>query len=70
MNRFRRKSWALAALLGTGTLFQLAIPSSCIEFGAQTALTSLNVCAVLNCAEGTYFNFCTPVAVFVDCLDP
>ena len=63
-----RKRKLLAAILvfGAGVVFQ-ALPSSCTNYLTQEALASFNFCAVLNCTGGTFFNFCTPVRLLVDC---
>lgn len=68
MNRIRRKLMILTVALGAGTLFQVYTPGGgCLQYGAQIGLTSFDFCAVLNCEPGSFFNFCSPVQLFVDC---
>jgi hypothetical protein len=61
-----KKLWAVIAACGIGTVFQ-ALPSGCAEYYTQLALTSFDVCSVLNCEGGTFFNFCQPRAILADC---
>jgi hypothetical protein len=46
--------------------FQM-LPTGCAEYYTQSVLASFNFCSVFNCEGGTFFNFCEPVALFVDC---
>jgi hypothetical protein len=64
----KRNKKLLAAILvcGAGTVFQ-ALPNGCVNYLTQQVLAGFNTCAVLNCAGGTFFNFCTPVRLLVDC---
>ncbi len=64
--RHRRKLLAIAVALGAGTLFQ-ALPHGCAQYYTAAALSAFNVCAVFNCTGGTYFNLCSPYALFLDC---
>lgn len=69
MFRRRRKSrWLMLAAVG-GTAFQLGLYTNngCIEFPLYTGLTALNFCGIVNCDGGTFFDFCRPVALLVDC---
>lgn len=65
--RLRSRLLSLAALSSAGVLFQL-IPGGCARFGVEAFLTGVDFCAVFNCSEGTFFNFCDPVLLLVDCL--
>lgn len=68
MLRKSRKALALAALLSAGTLFQTGlVPTGCGAFLAESALVNFNFCSVFNCTSGTFFNFCEPVPLFIDC---
>lgn len=67
MSAYKRKSWLILAVLGGGMLFQL-LPGSCAQALATQALTAFNFCSVLNCDTGQFFDFCQPIALFVDCL--
>lgn len=63
----RKKKLLIAFLVsGAGVVFQLA-PNSCNSYFTAEALSSFNFCAVLNCTGGTFFNFCEPVALLMDC---
>ena len=63
-----RKKKLLVAILvcGAGTVFQ-ALPNSCANYLTSEALSAFNFCSVLNCTGGTFFNFCEPVALLMDC---
>lgn len=66
----RRKRRLLAALMivGAGTAFQTGlVPSGCPQFGAQLGAFMFDWCAVLNCSSGTFFNFCSPAPLLLDC---
>ena len=62
----KKKLWAAILICGAGTVFQ-ALPTSCANYLTAEALSSFNFCAVLNCTGGTFFNFCEPVALLMDC---
>lgn len=67
---FRRSVRLLLITLGVGTAFQLAMePTGCAAFGLNFVLNSVDFCSVLNCQGGTFFDFCNPVVLFVDCLN-
>jgi hypothetical protein len=61
-----RRSWLIPALAGGGVLFQL-LPGSCAQALAIQTVTAFNFCSVLNCDTGQFFDFCRPVALFIDC---
>ncbi len=61
-----RRSWLMLAFAGGGLLFQL-LPGSCIQALAAQTVTAFNFCSVLNCDTGQFFDFCQPVALFIDC---
>jgi len=65
---FRSRYLRLLALLATvsaGTMFQLN--TGCNQLWTGVALSSINFCSILNCTGGTYFNFCSPTVLLVDC---
>lgn len=64
----RRSSRWLATLVActVGTVFQI-FPTGCGNFAGQFALQAFDFCSVLNCEGSTFFNFCTPVVLLVDC---
>ncbi|MCA9244371.1 MAG: hypothetical protein KDA32_10475 [Phycisphaerales bacterium] len=64
MRRMRVK--AVVAIIATATVFQLG-PQGCLQFGAYQALSLFDFCGVLNCTQGTFFNFCQPNATLLDC---
>ncbi len=64
MRKMRVK--AFFALCAGATLFQ-AGPNGCLQFGAYEALGIFDFCAILNCTQGTFFNFCEPLATLTDC---
>ncbi len=69
MRKASKKWWMLLAACSAGTLFQTAgFGGGCMQYGAQFAAQAFNVCSVLNCDTGTFFNFCNPIMMFVDCL--
>ncbi len=66
MNRFgRARRWAL--LIATGGFLLQAFPTGCNQFLGATVLTSFDFCSVLNCDSSTFFGFCEPVPVLIDC---
>lgn len=62
----RSKRLALLVALSAGTLFQ-GISTGCGQTLAQFALQAFDACAVLNCADSAFFDFCDPVILFTDC---
>ena len=64
----KRNKKVLAAILmcGVGTLFQ-TLPTGCASYVTQETLAAFNFCAVFNCTGGTFFNFCAPVRLLLDC---
>lgn len=69
MSLFRKKKW-WAALLVSGALVFQNLPSGCAEYYTNMGLTGFNFCSVFNCSGGTYFNFCSPVPMLIDCPQP
>ena len=67
MKKTSGKWWGLAAIGALGTLLQFPT-GGCANLGADFLLSSFDLCAVLNCQGGTFFNFCDPIVLFVDCL--
>lgn len=68
MSKTKRKFLAVMAICGAGTLFQTGlVPSGCVQGLGQTALTTFDICSILNCTGGSFFNPCEPVPIFVDC---
>ena len=67
MKTTSKKWWGLAAIGALGTLFQFPTPG-CAGVGADALFAAFDFCAVLNCQGGTFFNFCDPILLFVDCL--
>jgi len=69
MAKIRRKLAVFTAICTAGVVFQTGgfLPAGCAQFGYETALAVFDACAVLNCTSGTFFNFCSPVQVLVDC---
>jgi hypothetical protein len=64
----RKKMLALFATCSLGTTFQFGFGGGgCAGFAANGALTSFDFCGVVNCAGGSFFNFCSPTALLVDC---
>ncbi len=59
---------ALAAALAAGTLFQVVQTGGCAQIGGELVLQSLNFCTILNCEGSTFFNFCDPIVLLLDCL--
>jgi hypothetical protein len=69
MSIAKKRLLKLLAIATCGTTFQLATePSGCGLYGLYTGLAALDFCQVFNCTGGSFFNFCDPVAIFVDCL--
>jgi hypothetical protein len=69
MFRTRRFKWiALLATLSAGTMMQATF--GCNQLWTGIGLSSFNFCSVLNCTGGTYFNFCSPAVLLVDCPQP
>lgn len=66
MSPTRRKLLATAALLGAATVFQ-ATPGGCARFAVVSGLTAIDFCSILNCQGGTFFDFCEPVPLLIDC---
>jgi hypothetical protein len=64
----RRKFWVLLALCTTATVFQL-FPANCASFIAEGALNAFDFCAVVNCASSTFFDFCNPAPLLLDCFN-
>lgn len=62
----KRKLFALAAISIGACVFQL-LPTGCPQFFLQQGLAIFDACSVLNCTSGTFFNFCDPIVVLVDC---
>lgn len=67
MLKTRRKMLALLGLCSVATVFQ-ALPGSCADGLIYEGLAALDFCAILNCTGGSFFNFCNPVVLFIDCL--
>ncbi len=67
MLKSRRTRWiALLALASAGTAFQVGA-NGCYEYYVNNALVAFDFCSVLNCTGGSFFNFCDPVPLLVDC---
>jgi hypothetical protein len=66
MSAAKRKLLAAVAVLGTATLFQVT-PGGCLRYGTDLGLNSIDFCSIVNCQGGTFFNFCEPVPLLVDC---
>lgn len=69
-----RKSRLRVALatVTAGMMFQFVAPlgttsGGCAQFGLQFAAATFDACAVLNCTEGSFFNFCSPTRLLADC---
>lgn len=73
MSKLRRKKfWTFAAVLGCGTVLDLVtpgiIPRGCADYMVVNLVTAFDVCSVINCDGGTYFDFCNPASpFFTDC---
>ncbi len=68
MSNFRTRCLKMLAIAVAGTAFQLLTqPTGCAQYGVLVALQTLDICSVLNCTGGSFFNFCDPAVIFVDC---
>ncbi|MCG3125977.1 MAG: hypothetical protein CHACPFDD_00805 [Phycisphaerae bacterium] len=67
MKRRTSKWLGMLAAFAAGTVCQI-VPTGCGNFAGQFALQAFDFCSVLNCEGSTFFNFCTPVVLLVDCL--
>ncbi len=65
MSNRRRRLMALVAALGAGVTFQFQ--NGCKDYYALGAVTAVDFCSILNCTGGSFFNFCAPVQLLVDC---
>ncbi len=65
----KRRLWAAALVCSAGLLFQ-ALPGGCAQYYGQLVLNSFDFCSVFNCTGGTFFNFCQPNSIFLDCPVP
>ena len=65
-----RRKLILWTLLAGGTTFQVLQTNGCAEFATSLFLNSVDFCSFLNCTGGSFFNFCEPVAILTDCLEP
>lgn len=61
-----RKLWA-AFVAGTIGLVCQFLPSGCVDYGVTQAVTAFDICSVVNCSGGQFFDFCNPVPLFADC---
>ena len=67
MSMSRRARWvALLAAMSVGTAFQVGT-NGCAQYYTTIALSSFDFCSVFNCSGGTFFDFCNPVPLFVNC---
>jgi hypothetical protein len=66
MSPAKRKLLVTVAVLGSATLFQTT-PGGCARYGAVMGLYSIDFCSIVNCEGGTFFSFCEPVPLLVDC---
>ena len=66
MSAAKRKLLATVAVLGTATLFQIT-PGGCLRYSGALGLNAIDFCSIVNCQGGTFFNFCEPVPLLVDC---
>lgn len=58
-----RKLWAAAVAFASGTV----LAQGCVDYGFSSGVTALDVCSILNCTGGSFFDFCNPVPLFLDC---
>jgi hypothetical protein len=66
MYRARRTKWiAIAATALAGSLYQTT--SGCADFALLSGVSAFNVCSVINCTGSSFFDFCQPTPLFVDC---
>lgn len=61
----KTKLWAAIVALGAATVFQ--VPGGCQDYYANFMVSSFDFCSVFNCSGGTYFDFCSPDSLFLDC---
>lgn len=66
MHSARRRFRVALAVAALATLFQM-LPGSCAQLAANTLVTVFDFCAVVNCQGSSFFNFCDPVVLLVDC---
>ncbi len=62
----KKKFWVAAVVCGSGMVFQY-LPTGCNNYWAAAGATSLDMCSILNCTGGTFFNMCEPVPLLMDC---
>ncbi len=66
-----KKKLLIAATVGTvlQVVIQPGVGSAagCGNYLVYGALSAFDACAVVNCSNGTFFNFCAPVKLFADC---
>jgi hypothetical protein len=62
----KMRVWGLLAALSAGTALQVGA-NGCAEYWATFGFTSLDLCSILNCTGSTFFNFCSPFPLLVDC---
>lgn len=68
MTRARRRALAALAICAAATLLQTGlVPQGCAQFALQLGVGLFDACSVLNCTSGTFFNFCDPIRLLVDC---
>jgi len=63
----RRRLLALLTAASLGTVFQVFLPGGCADYALATGLSAVDFCSVFNCTQGSFFNFCAPVRLLVDC---
>jgi hypothetical protein len=63
--------WIALLICGAGTAFQI-LPRGCLDYTVVQLVQAFNVCSVINCSGGTFFNFCPPNSqgFFADCPRP
>ena len=66
MIKLNRRWVALAAVMAGATVFQV-VPTGCGPLMGTFGAIAFDVCSVVNCGSGSFFNFCEPVVFFVDC---
>ncbi len=62
----RIRSWAVMVVLSAGMVFQM-LPSGCLDYALIQSISAFDICSVVNCTGGQYFDFCSPVPMFEDC---
>lgn len=68
MSTRKRRLLGGLAVLSAATVLQTGlIPQGCGQFALQTAVGLFDACSVFNCTSGTFFNFCEPTRLLVDC---